>query len=110
MKIRSIISLHNFRVMTSLVFKMLNTVTRSVMTIFDVIVFFSKKGWKVSMKLYKTIPVFLTIILVGTLCSIISAALEEDEPPFDANDTVLVTETNTYVDYIPSSMLSRMEI
>lgn len=44
MKIRSIISLHNFRVMTSLVFKMLNTVTRSVMTIFDVIVFFSKKG------------------------------------------------------------------
>lgn len=22
-------------------------------------------------------------------------------PPFDANDTVLVTETNTYVDYIP---------
>ena len=42
MKIRSIISLHNFRVMTSLVFKMLNTVTRSVMTIFDVIVFFSK--------------------------------------------------------------------
>lgn len=53
------------------------------------------------MKLYKTIPVFLTIILVGTLCSIISAALEEYEPPFDANDTVLVTETNTYVDYIP---------
>lgn len=63
--------------------------------------FFLKKGWKVSMKLYKTIPVFLTIILVGTLCSIISAALEEDEPPFDANDTVLVTETNSYVDYIP---------
>ena len=53
------------------------------------------------MKLYKTIPVFLTIILVGTVCSIISAALEDDAPPFDANDTVLVAETNTYVDYIP---------
>lgn len=53
------------------------------------------------MKLYKTIPVFLTIVLVGTVCSIISAALEDDAPPFDANDTVLVTETSTYVDYIP---------
>lgn len=62
---------------------------------------FLKKGWKLSMKLYKTIPVFLTIVLVGTVCSIISAALEDDAPPFDANDTVLVTETSTYVDYIP---------
>ena len=63
--------------------------------------FFLKKGWKVSMKLYKTIPIFLSVFFGMAIFSIAATIWEENFYKFDANDTVLVTETNTYVDYIP---------
>ena len=63
--------------------------------------FFLKKGWKVSMKLYKTIPIFLSVFFGMVIFSIAAAIWEENFDRFDANDTVLATETNTYVDNIP---------
>lgn len=62
--------------------------------------FFLKKGWKVSMKLYKTIPIFLSIFFGMVIFSIAATIWEENFYRFDANDTVLATETNTYVDNI----------
>lgn len=62
--------------------------------------FFLKKGWKVSMKLYKTIPIFLSVFFGMVIFSIAAAIWEENFDRFDANDTVLATETNTYVDNI----------
>lgn len=62
--------------------------------------FFLKKGWKVSMKLYKTIPIFLSVFFGMVIFSIAVTIWEENFYKFDANDTVLATETNTYVDNI----------
>ena len=53
------------------------------------------------MKLYKTIPIFLSVFFGMAIFSIAATIWEENFYKFDANDTVLVTETNTYVDYIP---------
>lgn len=52
------------------------------------------------MKLYKTIPIFLSVFLGMAIFSIAATIWEENFYKFDANDTVLVTETNTYVDNI----------
>lgn len=53
------------------------------------------------MKLYKTIPIFLSIFFGMVIFSIAATIWEENFYRFDANDTVLATETNTYVDNIP---------
>lgn len=52
------------------------------------------------MKLYKTIPIFLSIFFGMVIFSIAATIWEENFYRFDANDTVLATETNTYVDNI----------
>ena len=53
------------------------------------------------MKLYKTIPIFLSVFFGMVIFSITATIWEENFYRFDANDTVLATETNTYVDNIP---------
>lgn len=52
------------------------------------------------MKLYKTIPIFLSVFFGMVIFSIAVTIWEENFYKFDANDTVLTTETNTYVDNI----------
>ena len=52
------------------------------------------------MKLYKTIPIFLSVFFGMVIFSIAVTIWEENFYKFDANDTVLATETNTYVDNI----------
>ena len=53
------------------------------------------------MKLYKTIPIFLSVFFGMVIFSIAATIWEENFYRFDANDNILVTETNTYVDNIP---------
>lgn len=53
------------------------------------------------MKLYKTIPIFLSVFFGMAIFSIAATIWEENFYKFDANDNILVTETNTYVDNIP---------